>query len=155
MIVHRSRRWAAFWLMLSCAMLVGCDDRPKRVGVSGRVTIDGEPLTTGVIYFAPEGTRPSMGNIGEDGSFTMTCYGDNDGVIPGTHRVSIAAMEVLGPSKIKWFAPPKYADFNTSGLTVTIDKKTEEQNFELTWDGGKPFIQKSKRETFTEQSDDI
>lgn len=155
MIDFHSRRWMAVLLVTCVALLIGCDGRPKRVGVSGQITIDGEPLQMGVVYFAPEGTRPSMGTIGESGRYTMSCYEDDDGVIPGTHRVSIAAMDVLGPNRIQWYAPPKYANFETSGLTVTIDKATEEQNFELSWDGGQPFIQKSGRKTFTEHADDI
>jgi hypothetical protein len=125
-----------FW---SC---VGCSDgRPARVTVSGQVLIDGVPLSQGNIKFVPEGARPSAGTIAEDGRFTLTCYDGNDGVVPGTHRVQISASEILDESKVKWWAPKKYCNFRKSGLTFEITEPTDDLKVELTWDGGKPFIE--------------
>lgn len=122
--------------------VLGCGDgRPARVTVSGQVLIDGQPLTTGNIKFVPEGARPSSGAIDSAGRFTLTCYDGDDGVVPGTHRVQVSSMEVISASKVRWLAPPKYADYRTSGLSYTIDKPTDDLKVELTWDGGKPFIQ--------------
>ncbi len=126
---------------LALAMMSGCDGRPKRVPVSGQVLIDGEPLTLGSITLVPRGARPSVGKIDKDGRFVLTCYEGEDGVIPGTHRVAISANEGIGDTGLKWFAPKKYADFRRSGLEVTIDEKTDELKIELTWDGGKPFVE--------------
>jgi len=120
----------------------GCGDgRPERVKVSGQVLIDGKPLTTGNIKFVPEGARPSAGTLDENGQFTLTCFDGNDGVIPGTHRVQISASKILSGSKMKWFAPRKYADFRKSGLQFEILESTDDLKIELTWDGGKPFVQ--------------
>ncbi len=121
--------------------LIGCDGRPRRVPVSGRVLIDGVPLTLGSITLVPKGARPSMGKIDKEGHFVLTCYEGEDGVIPGTHRVAIAANEGVGDTALKWYAPKKYADFKTSGIEVTINEKNEELLIELTWDGGKPFTE--------------
>lgn len=129
----------AFTTLLTC---LGCSDsRPARVTVSGKVLIDGEPLSQGNIKFVPEGARPSAGTIAEDGRFTLTCYDGNDGVVPGTHRVQISASQILDENKIKWWAPKKYCDFRKSGLTFEITEPTEELIIELTWDGGKPFVE--------------
>ena len=149
------RSFVIWSTILGLSYVTGCDGRPKRHAVSGRVLIDGEPLSFGIVEIVPEGARASMGPIAEDGSFTMTCYEDEDGVIPGTHRAAVSAGEGLSPTKIKWHAPKKYADWNTSGLTVTIDKKIEDLTIELTWDGGKPFVEKLGRASFEETSDDI
>ena len=132
-------------LSLFCSTLIsgltGCSDgKPERVTVSGQVLIDGQPLTTGNIKFVPEGARPSAGVIDPTGHFTLTCYDGNDGVIPGNHRVQISASEILSESKVKWWAPKKYADFRSSGLTYTINEPTDDLVIELTWDGKKPFI---------------
>ena len=149
----RSDRSTLGWGILVVAVVftgvIGCDGRPKRVAISGQVLIDGEPLKTGVIQFMPTGTRPSYGKI-EDGNFTMTCYEDNDGVIPGTHKVTINGSEIVSSTKIQWYAPKKYSDPNTSGLTVEIDKPNDELVIEITWDGGKPFIEQSGRESVDE-----
>ena len=121
---------------------VGCSDgRPARVTVSGQVLIDGAPLSQGNIKFVPEGARPSAGIIAEDGRFTLTCYDGNDGVVPGTHRVQVSASEILGESKVKWWAPKKYCDFRKSELTFEIMEPTDDLKVELTWDGGKPFVE--------------
>lgn len=121
--------------------LVGCSDgRPTRVAVSGTVLIDGQPLTRGIIQFVPEGTRPAAGKIDEQGRFTLTSYDGGDGVVLGTHRVMVAAKEMVGESKAKWLAPPKYADFRKSGLTVEVTEPTDDLTIELSWDGGKPFV---------------
>jgi hypothetical protein len=123
-------------------LCVGCSDgRPDRVKVSGRVLIDGQPLTMGKIVFVPKGARPSAGSLDEQGRFTLTCYDGDDGVVPGTHQVMISAKEMISESKAKWFAPPKYADFRTSGLSYEITESTDDLLVELTWDGGKPFVQ--------------
>lgn len=131
--------FAAF--CLSFALVVGCDDRPKRLPVAGQVLIDGEPLALGRITLVPDGARPSLGKIGKDGRFVLTCYEGEDGVIPGTHRVAIVANKGMGDTALKWFAPKKYADYRSSGLTVTIDDEQEDLKIELTWDGGKPFVE--------------
>lgn len=135
-------RRAVLVLFVAFATLqIGCDNRPKRVPVAGQVLIDGEPLERGSIQLVPSGARPSSGEIGEDGRFVLRCYDSEDGVIPGTHRVAIMANEGLGDTAMKWYAPKKYANFRTSGLTVTVDDEMEDLKIELTWDGGKPFVE--------------
>jgi hypothetical protein len=130
------------FLLLALLSLTGCGDgRPARVAVSGQVLIDGQPLSVGIIKFIPEGSRPSSGKIEADGSFTLTCYDGADGVVPGRHRVQVSAMEILGSSKVKWLVPRKYADFRTSELEFEITEPTDDLKIELTWDGGKPFVQ--------------
>lgn len=135
----------AMMYAVQCAALLlaaGCGDgRPTRVTVSGQVLIDGKPLAAGNVKFVPDGARPSSGKLEEGGRFTLTCYDGGDGVVPGTHRVQVSAMEVIDASKVKWLAPPKYADFRTSGLSYEINESTDSLKIELTWDGGKPFIQ--------------
>jgi len=137
--LHRPRILAVLLLMFPVG---GCDDgRPDRVTVSGKVLIDGQPLTKGIVQFVPVGARPSAGKLDQNGHFTLTCYDGDDGIVPGTHRVMIAAKEVISESKVKWLAPPKYADFRSSGLSFEITKPTDDLTIELTWDGGKPFVQ--------------
>jgi hypothetical protein len=133
---------AAASTLAALASITGCSDgRPTRIPVSGTVLVDGKPLTQGNIKFVPTGARPSAGKLDENGRFTMACYDGDDGVIPGTHRVAVSASKIIGESKIQWFAPKKYADFRTSGLTFEITEPTENLTINLTWDGGKPFIE--------------
>jgi hypothetical protein len=127
---------------LSVALVAGCGDRlPQRVPVSGRVLIDGQPLTQGALMVAPQNERPSMAAIGPDGSFELSCYEKGDGAVPGTHKVSVTASQSINERTTRWHAPKKYAHINTSGLTVTIDGPTDDLVINLTWDGGQPFVE--------------
>jgi hypothetical protein len=129
-------------LLLMLTLLAGCDDRPTRVPVSGIVTIDGQPLGRGNIKFVPASGRPSAGAIGEDGRFTLTCYDGNDGALLGTHRVQVAANRIISDSKIEWFAPPKYANFRTSEITVDVTEPVDDLKIELSWGKQKgPYIE--------------
>lgn len=118
----------------------GCGDgRPDRVAVSGQVLIDGKPLTCGTVKFIPTGHRSSYGEIGKDGRFTLSCYGQNDGAVVGKHNVEVNASEMVKPTSMRWQAPKKYQDQATSGLTQEITEPTNGIVINLTWDGGKPF----------------
>lgn len=122
--------------------VAGCGDgRPARVPVSGHVLIDGKPLTYGFIRLMPEGARAASAQIGPDGRFTLKTFEDGDGVVPGTHPVMILAAEQVGSNSQKWHAPKKYADPATSGLTAKVDGPTDALRIELSWGGGKPFVE--------------
>jgi hypothetical protein len=130
--------------VLLLAAATGCGDgRPARVAVSGMVTIDGAPVTRGNIKFVPERGRPSFGEIGPDGRFTLTCYDGKDGAILGKHRVQVDPNRPISEKKMEIFAPKKYADFRTSGLEVVVDKPVDDMKVELTWGNEKkgPYIE--------------
>ena len=129
-------------LLLSLALLpAGCDDGPEIVPVSGQVLIDGKPLTHGFVQVGPKGYRPASGDIGPDGRFTLTTSEPGDGIVIGTHPAAVIGTESIDGTKQRWHAPRKYQDFSTSGLTVTVDGPTDSLKIELSWNGGKPFIQ--------------
>lgn len=128
---------------LTAAVLCGCDAGPKIVPVSGRVLIDGKPLERGTVQVVPAGFRPAMGTLGPDGRFTLTTLTDGDGCPVGTHPVAVVAFENVGATAQRWLAPKKYMDFSTSDLKVTVDGPTTDLTIDLTWAGGKPFVEHS------------
>ncbi|WP_165244853.1 hypothetical protein [Paludisphaera soli] len=69
--------------------LAGCgepgDDLPREP-VSGKVTIEGEPLAKGSILFRPSGGGAEAGGTVEAGAFTIPRV---DGPTPGKYQVSI------------------------------------------------------------------
>jgi len=141
----RQRPCLAMWrcfVIFPAVALAGCGDgRPTRVPVAGIVLIDGEPLKSGNIKFVPKNGRPSSSKIGEDGSFSLTCYDGNDGALLGTHRVQISSNRIISDSKIEWFAPREYADFRTSGIEVDVTKPVEDLKIDLSWGARKgPYI---------------
>lgn len=135
-------------LAAACAVaLAGCGDRgPKLVPAAGIVLIDGKPLTHGVVQVVPAGGRAASGKIGPDGRFTLTTFRDNDGCYVGTHPVAVVANESIDGTSQRWHAPKKYVSADASGLTVTITGPTDDLKVELTWDGGKPFVQHFSKE---------
>lgn len=123
---------------------MGCGDgRPARVPVAGRVLIDGKPLERGYVRFVPENARPSGGQIGPDGRFVLTCFDGQDGAVPGRHTIEISSFESLSETSTRWFVPKKYARFETSGLVQTVTEPTGDLTIELTWNGGKPFVEQA------------
>jgi hypothetical protein len=142
---------AALALLLVAAAECGCDSGPKLVKVSGRVLIDGQPLTHGFVRISPAGYRCAMAKLDSQGRFTMSTAPDQvgDGVVIGTHKAAVIATESVGPSSTKWHAPKRYNNEETSELEVTIDKETADLVINLTWEGdphGKPWTETGERE---------
>ncbi len=123
---------------------LGCGDgRPQRVPVSGRVLIDGEPVVHGNIRVFPENARAASGQLGADGRFELTTYDKGDGCVLGTHVVTVNALEPINANSQRWHAPRKYREVGTSGLTLEVTEATDTVEILLTWDGGKPFVERS------------
>ncbi len=61
------------------------------VAVSGKVSLDGQPVKDGTIQFVPvDGTQgPSAGGTIKDGSYSIPADG---GPLPGKHRVEISSF---------------------------------------------------------------
>jgi len=133
--IHKPWGGLSFALCLALAAAVGCSDgRPERINVSGRVTIDGKPLTLGNVKFVPEGARASSGSIDSEGRFTLGCYEDDDGVVPGLHRIQVSSYEVVA-EKVNRHAPIKYANYATAGISFEVTAPTESLVIELYADG--------------------
>jgi hypothetical protein len=70
-----------------------------------------------------------------------TCFEGQDGAVPGRHAIEVSATEPVGSTAMRWHVPKKYANFRTSGLTQEINGPTDNLTVELTWAGGKPFVE--------------
>lgn len=129
-------------VLASVALAAGCGDGlPKRVPVGGIVTIDGQPLARGSIMFISQGGRPAGGSIDSQGHFQLSCYQPGDGATLGLHHVKVTAVEPINDRSNRWHAPRKYADERLSGIEVEITEPVNDLKIELTWDGGKPFVE--------------
>lgn len=109
----------------------GRDDRPDRVPVSGRVFLDGQPLTHGTIIFVPERGRAATGSLDEQGRYVLTCFDGRDGAVPGKYRIEVAADGVPGEGEPAWPVPAQYAHGATSGLTAEITGPAQNVDFQL------------------------
>lgn len=132
--------------LLLTSLLVGCSDSEfDIVPVSGRITLDGEPLAGGVVNFQPRATANSdtagpgsSARIADDGSFSLTTVRDGPGAVVGVHRVKIysyspespiASDSDAGPSKERvpdWYNYRSKLEFEVS------PEGNEAADFELT-----------------------
>ena len=89
-----------FGLGMTLALMTGCgEDYYALAPVSGKVTVDGEPLEAAYVGFQPIGgdlENPigpgSYGHTDANGRFVLqTMNDDTPGAVVGTHRVSIFA----------------------------------------------------------------
>jgi hypothetical protein len=141
--------------VLAAAVLVlagaGCGNRVK---VKGVVTLDGNPIPGAIITFIPEGGggQNATGITKQDGSFRLATLQENDGVNPGTYKVTVVYTEGVdtGPGgnvrevmqaqmkaqhqkkkPPKYVIPPQYSDPNRTVLKQTVppgDVKLELQS---------------------------
>jgi len=130
--------------LLVAAMLaaaIGCSgprDGFDYQPVSGKVTLDGQPLAGATVAFIPqsntlESGRPSTGMTNEAGAFTLKSMGGQTGAVVGDHVVSISTKVVDNDTQeliSKETIPAKYND--RSKLTFTVPRSgTDTANFEL------------------------
>lgn len=131
------RLWSSAALVVLIA-LVGCDGRPTRVPVSGKVLIDGQPLKFGAVIFVPENGRSSSGALDANGHFTLTCFTPNDGALLGKHRIQVLGTQQVSERTARVHAPKKYAAVETSELSEEIKGATDSLAINLTWKGNVP-----------------
>jgi hypothetical protein len=93
-------RVAACCVFIAVATNLGCSRSPYELTpVTGKITVDGKPLSQAKVMFAPveigesiNPGKPAFGLLEDDGSFTLTTYERNDGAIVGEHWVSIVKL---------------------------------------------------------------
>jgi hypothetical protein len=126
-----SAQWTRWYLAALClCTLVGCSggSATKLVPVVGKVSVDGQPLTTGSVAFRPEKGSPSSeigGEIDEEGSYRLFTAG-KEGAPPGRYRVLVVAVD---PNDLKKKFPygkrtsyvnPKYSNPKTTDVIVEV-----------------------------------
>lgn len=130
-------------MLLLFATLVGCMGSGNPVGkVSGKVTLNGEPVSQASVMFEPvDGGRSSFGMTDADGMYQLTYMQENDGALVGQHTVRITTQrgakrddrgQITQPGMKEKF-PPEYNTESTQ--QVTVESGSNEINFEVISDG--------------------
>jgi hypothetical protein len=119
---------ACFVILMAC--LAGCGKTgPELAPVTGRITLDGQPLENADIVFQPDGSKPpSTGRTSADGRYELAYKrGVMGGMIgSNTVRITISPEVVSNPPSI----PARY---NTeSELKKEVKSGQNEFNFDLT-----------------------
>jgi hypothetical protein len=121
----------------------GCSDSGLHLApVAGVVTLDGKPVSEAGIMFQPADASigpPAYGATDENGRFELITA-NQPGAAIGEHRVAISKTESIAiPQqrglpiyKTKEHIPPKYGNYETSGLTVTVEDDDNLLKFDLT-----------------------
>ena len=100
---------------------------PTTLPVTGKVIYKGDPLAGGKIQFEPQAAgREAFGTIQQDGTFTLSTYGEGDGAVPGSHRVL-----VTGLSKGSKAVPKKYQNYESSKLELEVSPEKSEYTIVL------------------------
>ncbi len=101
---------------------------PVIVPINGVVTLDGKPLSSGVVQFQPAVGQPATGEIGDDGSFTLSRYVPGDGVPPGTYRVAVVSYDPTAETQVpeNLQVPLRYTRFGSSGIEYTVFPGTKD-----------------------------
>ena len=127
-------RGLVFGIALAC--MTGCGS--GKYPVDGKIVwSDGTPakeLAGGVVVFeSTQSPKAARSVIKEDGSFRLSTERPDDGAAPGPYRVLIIQPE---PDDNIRPRPPlamdvRFADFKTSGLTYTVEPKTNNATFKV------------------------
>jgi hypothetical protein len=108
-------------------VVAGCDKSgPNIAPVSGRVTLNGQPLVNADITFQPEGAgSPSSARTREDGSYELGYKRGVAGAPVGKHivRIVVSSEVVRNPPKIS-------AKFNTNS-DLRAEVKSGKNNFDF------------------------
>jgi hypothetical protein len=122
-------------ILCCCILIVGCTKKSNRGTVSGTVTLDGEPLKSGVIRFVPaDGQTATADSAITDGKYSAS-------VPPGDKQISISAPKVIGQRRVyetpdsptvdtvQELVPAKYNA--KTELTFTVNAGSQEKDFPL------------------------
>ena len=132
--------FAAILLAIAATAVAGCSRHASQL--SGQVSLDGQPLTTGVITLTPVGAGPSAyAAIGPDGRYAIHT-GAATGLEPGEYVVTVAAnaaesgkaagVEQAGGKGLPPLVTPReYLDRARSPLRVTVVPGTQVVDFNL------------------------
>jgi hypothetical protein len=128
-----SSRWMAS-LLIAIAITAGCGS--NTASVTGSVTIDGTPVTSGRVVFHKEGQAPAIANINDDGTFELS-IGSSKGIQPGHYKVTVASYEIGTPGRpgdpppAKLITPRQYMDLGTTPLASDIGTGQNEVALQL------------------------
>lgn len=126
-----------FRVLVGLLLLIslGCSPAEQRGTVTGKVFVEGVPLTEGTIYFENQAKGVALtGQIKPDGSFKLASH-QGAGLVVGAYQVAVSPEAMLmsadeiplvgknvrQPNDVKKSPlPEKYHKTSTSGLTAEI-----------------------------------
>jgi hypothetical protein len=114
------------WSLVLVVLFPGCGKSLHQV--SGKVVFrhTGQPAKElkgyQVNLTAEDQPVAARGTIDENGSFQISTYGENDGALPGKHKVVIVPPSGDPLRQPKSILPKRYADPDKSGLEIVVPR---------------------------------
>ena len=130
---------AAGVLAVGLFAVLGCGTRePDVYPVTGKVVFrDGRPVVGAIVEFVPATGPGARAKTGTDGAFELTT-GTRKGAVAGAHKVAVVqlavadgAMAHVKAHHATMVVHPKYAGFQTSGLTRDVAPGPNEFTIEV------------------------
>jgi hypothetical protein len=129
------------WLMAGAimALISGCGSA-KYAPVSGRITLNGNPLPSAFVTFNPipksgsiEAGPTAVGTTDQDGRYTLRVSSNQSGALIGNHRVAITVVNAQGgDAPLSRSARPAPVSIPAHELTFEVKPGgTDEANFDL------------------------
>ena len=146
-------------ILLSLLLLAGCNPSASSkplAAVSGRITLDGQPLPNARVGFQPQGFGDRMnagpgsyGKTDAEGHYTLITVSGKPGAVPGMHRVAITTYKEDSSGEVvrEEQVPERYFDKDRIAFEVPT-QGTEVANFDLT--SPQEFVEETDVETKTE-----
>ncbi|HVT27309.1 MAG TPA: hypothetical protein VHE81_04760, partial [Lacipirellulaceae bacterium] len=92
------------WFLILMACFFGCSESgPKLAPVTGRITLDGQPLENADVLFQPDGSKPpSVGRTDANGRYELAYKRGVMGGMVGSNtvRITISPEVVASPPTI-------------------------------------------------------
>ena len=165
----KTRRLCLWCTMVVVAALlaVGCQpegpSHPPTYGVTGTVTLDGNPVEGATVTFVPGQTGdPAVGTTDASGKYSLKSFGSEDGATPGEYQVTVTKFDFAeagggsggndaempddyggaaaggegADDSGKNALPAKYAIAAESGLSATVTEDASQNVFDLALESG-------------------
>jgi hypothetical protein len=123
---------AAVAVLVLAVVMTGCSRRFPMAEVSGKVTLDGKPLSDATVMFVPEKGFAAAGTLQPDGNFRLISGRPGNGAVIGSHKVAVMPANPLDTP-----ISMKFRSAETSGLSVEVKAGKNSFEFDLTSDEGK------------------
>ncbi len=141
----RQSRSVRICLLLGIGVLSACSSS-EIAPVSGRVTLNGEPVGPGTVMFMPDSKRgtkgkAATGHFGEDGTYQLGTHKEDDGALIGHHKVIIRPRsddDAEGGADAEGFVHPretsiplKYGNPRVPELEFEVQPGANQADFDL------------------------
>ena len=131
----RLSRASRLTIPVALMLMWGCSDADYNpCSLSGKVTVDEQPLDGGSLLLLTEDGQVSGAPVKADGTYTLECK-------PGTYKIAVAPLEVIvGADGVPLSGvkptssieiPKKYQDVGTSNLEVVVTNGRNTHDIEL------------------------